>query len=303
MPQALVVQLKDISVQEFRVIRYASHDKLSLYARDYAAAGEAARLPVICLHGLTRNSSDFDELAPWLAARGHRVIVPDIRGRGYSDYDSNHQHYALETYVDDVRMLCELLGIGRAIFIGTSMGGLITMLLSWRSSGLVHAAVINDIGPELDQAGIQRILSYAGQALPLDTWQQAVSYIKTINQAAFPENSEAEWEKWAKRAFTLAADGKPALRYDPPIARLLAGGKLQADVPLLKFAFLRLCHARACLLVRGEISDLLSQSHVAELCAAAPALQVLTVPGIGHAPMLTESVVLQKLAEFLPQQQ
>ncbi len=290
-------------MQEFRVIRYASHDKLSLYARDYAAEGEAARLPVICVHGLIRNSSDFDELAPWLAARGHRVIVPDIRGRGYSDYDSNAEHYALETYVDDVRMLCELLGIGRAIFIGTSMGGLITMLLSWRSSGLVQAAVINDIGPELDQAGIQRILSYAGQALPLETWPQAVSYIKTINQAAFPDNSEVEWEKWARRAFTLNAEGKPALRYDPPIARLLAGGKLQADVTLLKFAFLRLCHARACLLVRGEISDLLSPAQVAELSAAAPTLELLTVPGIGHAPMLTEAVVLARLAEFLAQQQ
>lgn len=290
-------------MQEFRVIHYASHDNLSLYARDYAAQGEDARLPVICLHGLTRNSSDFEELAPWLAAQGHRVIAPDIRGRGYSAYDSNVQHYGLETYVDDVAILCHRLGIGRAIFIGTSMGGLITMLLSWHKPGLVEAAVINDIGPELNQAGIQRIISYAGQNLPLENWAQAVQYIKTINLSAFPENSAAEWEKWTQRAFRLNAEGKPVLRYDPPIARLLAGGQLQADTNLLKFAFLRLASSRPCLLVRGELSDLLSQQQVDELLAAAPALALLSVPRIGHAPMLTEAAVSDRLAQFLAQQQ
>src|SRR5688572_3664577 len=142
--------------------RWTSPDGLALYARDYAGGDGEQRLPVLCLHGLTRNSKDFDGLAPKIAALGRRVIVPDVRGRGQSAWDSRPARYNPKTYARDVLGMMDMLGIPSAIFIGTSMGGLITMTAAMMRTKAVAAAILNDVGPAIAPAGIARILSYAG---------------------------------------------------------------------------------------------------------------------------------------------
>ncbi|HEY1151272.1 MAG TPA: alpha/beta fold hydrolase, partial [Pseudoduganella sp.] len=182
-------------------ISFHSSDGLRLYARDYAGSGGEARLPVICIHGLTRNSADFEDVAPWIASQGRRVLAVDVRGRGNSEYDKNPERYHPMVYANDVAKLAHDLGIARAVFIGTSMGGIITMTLCLRHSSLIAAAVLNDVGPTLSTRGLQRIASYAGRGGELTTWAEAADYIAGINRTAFPDNSHEEWQRWARRAF------------------------------------------------------------------------------------------------------
>ena len=283
----------------FTPISYQSGDGLALYARDYPAAAGPARLPVICLHGLTRNSGDFDELAPRIAALGRRVLVPDVRGRGHSAHDPHPDNYNPVVYAGDVVKLMHDLGIARAIFIGTSMGGLITMTLAVRHLELIAGAVINDVGPVLSVKGLARIAGYAGRCGTLASWDDAASYIKDINACAFPDAPEEEWGKWARRAFEEDETGKLALRYDPRIALALQTGKLRPTSLPARLAFKRLAHRRPTLLVRGALSDLLEAEQAAWMRRAAPTMQYTEVPNVGHAPMLTEPQSLEAIRQFL----
>ncbi|MFL6660410.1 MAG: alpha/beta fold hydrolase [Massilia sp.] len=282
-------------------LSYTSIDGLTLYARDYAAHSGPARLPVICIHGLTRNSSDFDELAPWIASLGRRVIAVDVRGRGRSDSDPNPAKYNPMVYAGDVIKLAEDLGIERAVFVGTSMGGIITMTLALRRLGLIAAAVLNDVGPMLSEKGLARIAGYAGKACVLTSWEQATDYIMTINQQAFPANDLAEWSKWARRAFTENEQGQLVLRYDPHIAMPLQAGKLKPTSWMGRVAFRRLARNRPVLLVRGALSDLVEDEQAHYMRRAAPGMQYALVPGVGHAPMLTEPPARSAIEEFLSQ--
>jgi len=286
-------------VSTFTPISYQSGDGLALYARDYPAAAGPARLPVICLHGLTRNSGDFDELAPRIAALGRRVLVPDVRGRGHSARDPHPDNYNPVVYAGDVVKLMHDLGIARAIFIGTSMGGLITMTLAVRHLELIAGAVINDVGPVLSVKGLARIAGYAGRCGTLASWDDAASYIKDINACAFPDAPEEEWGKWARRAFEEDETGKLALRYDPRIALALQTGKLRPTSLPARLAFKRLAHRRPTLLVRGALSDLLEAEQAAWMRRAAPTMQYTEVPNVGHAPMLTEPQSLEAIRQFL----
>lgn len=280
-------------------ISYTSDDGLRLYARDYPAASGAARLPVICIHGLTRNSADFEDVAPWLAAQGRRVIAVDVRGRGNSDYDPKPDRYTPVVYANDVVKLAHDLGIERAVFIGTSMGGLITMTLAVRKSSLVAAAVLNDVGPALSERGLSRIRGYTGKGEAFTSWQQAADYIKSINEVAFPDNTAQEWERWARRAFREDRDGHLALRYDPNIAVPIRANKLKATSFAAHFAFRRLARRRPTMLIRGGLSDLVEPEQAGAMCAAAPRMQYAEVPGVGHAPMLSEPAALEALRSFL----
>ena len=158
--------------------RWSSPDGLSLYARDYAASGGGARLPVVCLHGLTRNAKDFEAVAPRIAALGRRVIVPDVRGRGLSARDPNPANYHPKVYARDVAGLLDALGIPRAIFLGTSMGGIITMALAAARPKLIAASILNDVGPEIASEGVARILGYAGKGTRIGSWQDAADYLR-----------------------------------------------------------------------------------------------------------------------------
>jgi pimeloyl-ACP methyl ester carboxylesterase len=283
----------------FSEISFTSDDGLRLYARDYAAASGPARLPVICIHGLTRNSADFDELAPWIAAQGRRVLAVDVRGRGNSAYDPDPSHYNLMVYSGDIIKLAHDLGIARAVFIGTSMGGLITMTLAMRRIGLVAAAVLNDVGPALSGRGLQRIAGYAGSADPVASWSDAAAYMRGINEVAFPANTDDDWDKWARRAFTETAPGRLGMRYDPGIGIAIREGKIKPSSMMARFAFRRLAHKRPTLLIRGALSDLVEPQQVALMRAAAPMMAYAEVPDVGHAPMLNEPQALAALREFL----
>lgn len=282
-------------------ISFTSADGLALYARDYPAHSGPARLPVICIHGLTRNSADFDELAPWIAGQGRRVLAVDVRGRGKSARDPDPSHYNPDVYAGDIIKLARDLGIERAVFVGTSMGGIITMTLALRRSKLVAAAVLNDIGPILSEKGLSRIFGYAGKGAALASWSEATDYIKNINQLAFPDNRDEEWVKWAHRAFQENEQGKLVLRYDPNIAVPLQSGKLQATSLMAKWAFRRLAHKRPTLLIRGALSDLVEPPQSDWMRAAAPDMQYAEVPNVGHAPMLTEPTARDAIGQFLSQ--
>ena len=282
-------------------ITFTSDDGLSLHARDYAGAGGPARLPVICIHGLTRNASDFDELAPRIAETGRRVLALDVRGRGESERDPNHDNYTPSVYAGDVARLMRDLGIARAVFVGTSMGGLITMTLAAKHIDLVAAAVINDIGPVISEKGLARIAGYAGRTGAVDSWADAAGYVRDINARAFPDNVDADWDKWARRAFAPDAAGRLAPRYDPNIAIALQTGKLRPTSLPLRMAFRKLTQERPVLLVRGTLSDLLEERQAAWMRRAAPTMACVEVPNVGHAPMLTEPVALDAILHFLAQ--
>ncbi|MBC3874079.1 alpha/beta fold hydrolase [Undibacterium flavidum] len=288
-------------MSDFKEIYFNSRDGLRLYARDYPANPSSSKLPVICIHGLTRNAADFNELAPWLAQQGRRVLAVDVRGRGRSQHARKVTHYHPMVYANDILSLAEHLGIKRAVFIGTSMGGLITMTLALRKSSLIAAAILNDVGPMLSQKGLDRIASYAGESASFNTWEQARNYIKNINQSAFPHNDDAEWDKWASRAFVENVQGQLELQYDPLIATPLKTGKLKATSWLARWAFRRLANKRPCLLIRGTISDLLESEQADYMRRVAPGLQYAEVAGIGHAPMLTEAESAQAIQAFLQQ--
>jgi len=279
-------------------ISYLSDDGLRLYARDYPAASGPARLPVICIHGLTRNSADFEDVAPWIADLGRRVIAVDVRGRGNSDYDPQPDRYTPAVYANDIVKLARDLGIARAVFVGTSMGGLITMTLALRKSELIAAAVLNDVGPALSPRGLARIASYTGRGEAFENWQQAADYIRSINEVAFPANTAAEWERWARRAFREDG-GKLAMRYDANIAVPIRANKLKAASMVTHFAFRRLARRRPTLLIRGGLSDLIEQEQVKAMRAAAPRMQFAEIPDIGHAPMLNEPAAQEALRGFL----
>ena len=163
--------------EEFRESFTTARDGVQLYARDYRPHSETGKLPVVCLHGLTRNSKDFEDVAPWLASLGRRVIAIDIRGRGKSARSPDPMDYVPRTYVRDVDLQLAELGIPRAVFLGTSMGGIIAMLMAARHSRKVAAAILNDVGPEVDPAGIERIKQYAGRDAALESWDDALAYI------------------------------------------------------------------------------------------------------------------------------
>jgi pimeloyl-ACP methyl ester carboxylesterase len=286
-------------MSNYTELTFTSSDGLRLYARDYAASSGAARLPVICIHGLTRNSSDFDELAPLIAALSRRVLAVDVRGRGRSEHDPDPDHYNPAVYAGDLAKLMSDLGIGRAVFVGTSMGGLITMTLAATHIELIAAAVINDIGPVISEKGLARIAGYAGKSARLSSWQDAAGHVRDINACAFPDYPDTEWDKWARRAFAEDGEGGLAPRYDPNIAIALQTGKLRPTSLAGRMAFRRLTKKRPTLLVRGALSDLLETRQAEWMRRAAPAMQYVEVPNVGHAPMLTEPAALEAIVDFL----
>jgi pimeloyl-ACP methyl ester carboxylesterase len=288
-------------VSTFTPITYTSTDGLTLYARDYAGSGGAARLPVICIHGLTRNSSDFDEVAPRIAALGRRVLALDVRGRGHSARDPNPDNYTPSIYAGDVAKLMNDLGIARAVFIGTSMGGLITMTLAARHLDKVAAAVLNDIGPVISEKGLARIAGYTGQCAAVASWRDAANYVRDINACAFPGIPDDEWDKWARRAFEPDEQGQLVPRYDPNIAVALQTGKLKPTSLPARMAFRHLARKRPTLLVRGALSDLVEPAQASWMKKTAPDMQYVEVPDVGHAPMLTEPGAWEAIRTFLTQ--
>ena len=277
---------------------YRGAGGLALYARDYAGAAGAARCPVLCIHGLTRNSGDFEDVAPWIAEKGRRVLVVDVRGRGRSDRDTDPKRYHPAVYAADMLQLLDDAGIARAVFIGTSMGGIITMAVAAKRLRAIAAAVLNDVGPVISMVGLERIKGYVGKGRPVVSWDDAAAYIKSINEPAFPHNSMEEWHRWARRTFR-EVNGKIELNYDPLIAASIQSAKLRPTSMMAKLLYRRLARNRPTLLIRGGASDLVGPAEAAYMRQAAPNLRYAEVPGVGHAPMLTEPEARAALAAFL----
>jgi pimeloyl-ACP methyl ester carboxylesterase len=275
---------------------YESEDGLKLYARDYRGPADSALLPVLCMHGLTRNSADFAWIAAHLA-QTRRVISVDQRGRGLSQYDLNPDNYTPATYVQDMFKLLDELDLPQVVAIGTSMGGLMSMIMANMQPQRFAAAVINDIGPELDPRGLNRIKNYVGKSRPINSWDDAVAQTREINEVAFPKYSDEEWLRFT-RGLYREENGVPVLAHDPAIARPMLDDDANAVPPDLWPLFEGMA-ALPILVVRGALSDLLATDCVARMHQLSPTLRAVEVPDRGHAPMLDEPVAVAAVEEFL----
>jgi pimeloyl-ACP methyl ester carboxylesterase len=273
---------------------FDSHDGLRLFSRLYAGPAADSKV-VLCLHGLMRNGRDFEDLAAHLATRC-RVIVPDVRGRGLSARDPNFNNYQVPVYVQDLLLLLRGLGAPRVTVIGTSMGGLMAMVLAAMQPQMLAGIVLNDVGPEVDPRGLERIRGYAGRAAPVGNWAQAVEQVRNVYGAAWPGLDQARWEKIARTSYRANAQGVPQPDADPLIAELLRDtSKAAPDLwPLWS-----VLAAVPMLAIRGAQSDILSTATLLRMQREKPDLKVLTVANRGHAPLLDEPECLAAIDAFL----
>ena len=241
---------------------------------------------------------DFEDIAPIIAAKGRRVIVPDVRGRGQSDRDPNPNNYKPPIYARDVVEMMAALGISRAIFLGTSMGGIITMTLAALHLKAIAAAILNDVGPAIAPEGLARILSYAGKPVKINHWDEAVDYVRGTAAAAMPALVDEDWHRLARRTFTDGPTG-PVLDYDPAIAIPLGKVPGKFSQWITRLLFRRLANKRPTLLLRGAQSDIITADIAEDMRRAAPRLQRVDVPGVGHAPMLNEPEAVDAIERFL----
>lgn len=280
----------------FKEHTVATADGLNLFVRDYAPRGGERGLPVLCLHGLTRNSADFESIAPRIADMGRRVIAPDVRGRGRSDYDPQPERYQAMIYAQDTLRILDTLGIGRAVFLGTSMGGIMTMLVASVAPARVGSAILNDIGPVIDPRGLVRIGSYVGKAVDFESWDALIASTKATQAAAFPDVDDMFWRTFAHRVAKELPGGRVAFAYDPAIATTFAKpGDASANLLPLYAALA----TKPVLSVRGALSDLLSPEGVEAMRAGSSDMTAIEVPRVGHAPTLDEPAAWGAIEEFL----
>lgn len=277
---------------------WESADGLRLHYRDYADGAQvsAGKPPLLCLHGLTRNARDFEPLAQRFAGEW-RLIVPDMRGRGHSEYARDAASYRIGCYVDDVVRLLEQLDCGPVVAVGTSMGGMIAMLMAQTRAWPLAGAVLNDIGPELEPEGVARIRDYVGQGGSFETWMHAARQLAEQGRAVHPDFAIADWLAFAKRVMVVAGNGRIVFDYDMKIAEEFnapSGGE-----PIDLWDALRALAGIPALVLGGELSDLLSPATLARMQAELPGLKAVTVPRVGHPPTLAEPRAQQAIAELL----
>lgn len=271
-----------------------SADGVRLHACDYP--GDAARPAVVCLPGLTRNARDFAALADRLAG-ARRVIAIDFRGRGGSGRADDWASYVPATYADDVQAVLAALGVERFVAVGTSLGGIVTMLLAHAAPGRLAGAVLNDVGPAIEPAGLQRIRGYVGRASSHPTWLHAARAVADGNRDVYPDWALADWLRMAKRLYRLTDKGKVVADYDLRIAEPF---KVPGDAPPPDmWAALDALAGVPVLIVRGERSDVLAQATAARMVAALPGAELVTVPRVGHAPTLDEPVAVAAIDRLL----
>jgi pimeloyl-ACP methyl ester carboxylesterase len=265
--------------------RFPSTDGVSTFVADYSAAGVETGPPVICLHGLTRNHKDFRDIIEPLQRMGRRVLAPDVRGRGNSDRDPNPNNYNPLIYVQDLMGIMGKLEIPRAVFIGTSMGGLMIMILGSFAPQMIAGAVLNDVGPEIDPAGIKRIQSYVGKGATSKTWDEVAVNLRAMGDSTYPNKDFAFWLDLAQRNM-IETDAGIIFDYDPAIANFAAPPS-DAPLPTMWPQFEGLNNIPTAV-IRGALSDLLSADTIVRMKNAKPDLITAEVPGVGHAPMLNE---------------
>lgn len=269
---------------------WTSADGLRLHARDYpgpSAEAGAARPTLVCLPGLTRNARDYHPLAARLAG-AWRVITVDFRGRGESAYAKNPMSYVPATYVADVEALLGEFGIERFAAIGTSLGGIVTMLMAAARAKRPAGVLLNDVGPEIEAAGLSRIRGYVGRGSAYPTWLHAARAVAEAQGDVYPDWGLEEWLAVAKRLHRLNSAGRVVLDYDMRIAEpfRVPGNETGPDM----WGALAALKGVPVLLVRGERSDVLGARTAARMAVELDA-ELVTVPRVGHAPTLCEPVV------------
>ncbi len=278
---------------EFADRYWTSADGIKLHYRDYAGPHE--RPPLLCIPGLTRNARDFEPVADRHAGEW-RVLAIDLRGRGLSGYDPAPANYAPATYVTDVIKFLDQLGIADAVFIGTSLGGLCTMLLAATDNERIAGALLNDIGPEIDQSGIDRIGGYVGQEARFSSWDAAVADLTAKHQASHPSWGTADWQRYVRR-ICREEQGTIRFDYDMRISDNFqrAAGKPQIDA----WPYYRALDGRPVTILRGALSDLLSDATARAMVAGLSDAELVTVPNVGHAPSLDEPESLAAIDRLL----
>jgi pimeloyl-ACP methyl ester carboxylesterase len=269
-----------------------AQDGLRLHVREYGDRN-APGMPVVCLPGLARSTADFDELAPALAAGAtqRRVIAIDSRGRGHSDHDADHTNYNCMTELGDIVSVLFELGIGPAVFVGSSRGGVLTMLLGAALPVSIAAVVLHDVGPVHECTGMRRIKSYLGKLPHPQTFEEGAEVLRRLMGEQFPKLTHEQWLGAAQRTWHRKNGGlTPA--YDLGIARALAGIDIERPMPPLWHEFDALAGVPM-LVVRGANSDLLSAETVAAMRARRAEMDIIEVADQGHAPLLEGQLVRQ----------
>jgi len=273
-----------------------SAEGLRLHYRDYE--GPRDKPPILCIPGLTRNARDFEPVADRYAGEW-RVITVDLRGRGESHHDPDPSRYSPHYYVADILKLLDQEGIADAVFMGTSLGGICTMLLASTDADRIAGAMLNDIGPEIDPAGIERIGTYVGRDVRFDNWDEAARALADRNHDKFPKWTDDDWDHFAHRICHEASDGI-RFQYDMAIAenfRAVTEGPASHSWHLYEALA-----GRPVTILRGELSDLLS-AEIAERMVEALGgdTELVVVPNVGHTPNLEEPEVRAAMDRLLDQ--
>lgn len=264
---------------------WTSDDGLRLHYRDYPAASRARQLPILCIPGLTRNARDFAPVADRLSGK-RRIIVAELRGRGESEKAKDPLTYVPARYLEDLAALIEQAALGRFILFGTSLGGLLSMLITVRMRAMVAGVLLNDIGPAIDPAGLARIRSYVSRTASFPTWLHAARAMAETHRAAYPDYKLDQWLEFAKRLCRLTPAGRIVMDYDGAIAEpfRVPGNEAPADL----WPVLDALKPIPSLLVRGALSDIISPETADRMAAILPLMERVDLPRIGHAPTLAE---------------
>ena len=274
--------------------RITTFDNLSLYVRDYGNPLDV-RVPLFCLGGLTRNSKDFESLAERYSADGRRVICPDYRGRGQSQYDPNWSNYDPRIYIRDIQDILAALNVHRVVVVGTSLGGILGMGMGAAMPTALAAVVMNDVGPVVETEGLDFIIDYIKEDRPHDDWDAAVVTIKKmLPNLTFQD--ESIWLKMAENTFRKCDDGKLRFDWDVNIAKPLLASDY--EIPDMWPLFRALADIPA-LVLRGAESDILSPECFAEMQKVKPDLVAVEIPRAGHVPTLAEPESRAALDEFV----
>jgi len=270
-----------------------SPDGLRLHYRDYDGPHE--RPPILCIPGLTRNARDFEPVAERFAGEW-RVIAVDLRGRGLSEADPNPINYLPQTYAGDLVKLLDQLGIADAVFIGTSLGGIVTMVTAMQDSERIAGALLNDIGPRVEPAGIARIQSYVGKEASFASWEELAHALAERNGEAFPDWDMAQWDRFARR-MAVEEGGTIRFHYDPAIAQVF---EVTATAPPVEsWPYYQALAGRPVTVLRGALSDLFSEEVFERMGREIPDVELVTVPRAGHAPSLDEPESLAAIERLL----
>jgi pimeloyl-ACP methyl ester carboxylesterase len=271
---------------------FTSIDGQRLHYRDYRGPHE--KPPILCLPGLTRNARDFEPIADRFAG-DWRVIVCEFRGRGLSEFDPVPARYTPATYHADTLKLLDQLGIADAVFVGTSLGGLVTMVMAKNDPDRIAGALLNDIGPAIDPAGIRRIGSHVGKPVTFATFEAAVDAVAARNAAIYPDFGRADWERFTRRIMKPPAYTE--LDYDMRIADTF---EQPAEAPAPEaWSYFDALAGRPVTILRGELSDLLSVATAAKMVAAIPDCELVTVQRVGHTPTFDEPESLAAVERLL----